>query len=157
MPSPFLSAPKVKPMHSKIVLALSVVAAGVAVAAVPGRSATTEQGVYTEAQAAEGATLYQGACAMCHGEKLAGSYEVPALEGRFVAAWSGGSVERLYSYVSESMPLYAPGSLTPEDNAKIVAYMLKANGMPSGSKPLPADGAALKSIMFVPRPASAVR
>jgi hypothetical protein len=48
------------------------------------------------------------------------------------------------------MPQMAPGSLSPDANAKIVAYLLKSNGMPAGSKPLPADQAALDKIAFKP-------
>jgi mono/diheme cytochrome c family protein len=112
--------------------------------------ASTARGAYTDAQAAEGATLYKAACAMCHGDTLMGSFEVPSLTGRFVANWSNGSVGTLFDYVSNAMPQMAPGSLAPEDNAKIVAYLLKANGMPAGAKPLPSDPAALKAIAFEP-------
>jgi mono/diheme cytochrome c family protein len=114
------------------------------------KSLSTARGVYTEAQAAEGATLYQGACALCHGANLMGTFEVPTLVGRFVHNWSNGSVGTLFDYVGRAMPQMAPGSLSPEDNAKIVAYLLKANGMPAGDKPLASDQAALDKIAFVP-------
>ncbi|WP_404714012.1 c-type cytochrome [Sphingomonas sp. MMS24-J13] len=112
--------------------------------------ASTARGAYTAAQATEGATLYKGACAMCHGESLAGTFEVPPLTGLFVARWSNGSVGALFDYVSNAMPQMAPGSLSPDDNAKIVAYLLQANGMPAGTKPLSTDAAALKAIAFEP-------
>ncbi len=111
---------------------------------------STARGAYTEAQAAEGAELYKTACAMCHGENLMGTYEIPALTGRFIGNWSNGSVGTLFTYVSDAMPQMAPGSLSPEDNAKIVAYLLKANGMPAGTQPLPSDRAALNRIAFEP-------
>jgi mono/diheme cytochrome c family protein len=121
-------------------------------AAAPGQQAgqTTAHGVYTEAQATEGAALYKGVCASCHGENLMGTFEVPTLTGRFVANWSNGSVGTLYTYVSDAMPQMAPGTLSPDDNARIVAYLLKANGMPAGAQPLPSDRAALEKIAFVP-------
>jgi mono/diheme cytochrome c family protein len=111
---------------------------------------TTASGVYTDAQAAEGATLYQGACSLCHGANLMGTFEVPTLVGRFVHNWSNGSVGTLFDYVGRAMPQMAPGSLSPEQNAKIVAYLLKANGMPAGDKPLASDQAALDKIAFTP-------
>jgi len=112
---------------------------------------STASGVYTEAQAAEGAALYAGACAVCHGDTLAGTYEIPALTGRFIRNWSNGSVGTLFDYVSRAMPQMAPGSLSPEDNARIVAYLLMANGMPPGTRPLPNDQATLDRIAFSPR------
>lgn len=123
-----------------------------AAAAATGQSPATgtSKGVYTEAQAAEGADLYKAACAMCHGDNLMGTFEVPTLTGRFISNWSNGSVGALFAYVSDAMPQMAPGSLSPEDNAKIVAYLLKANGLPAGKEALPSDRAALAKIAFDP-------
>lgn len=132
------------------VLGFAAVVLTISIAAAPGGPASTTKGVYTEAQAAEGAELYKGACAICHGESLAGSFEVPALTGRFIANWSNGSVGTLFDYISHAMPQMAPGSLSPEDNAKIVAYLLKANNLPAGARPLPSDQAALDRIAFEP-------
>jgi hypothetical protein len=44
------------------------------------------------------------------------------------------------------MPKTEPGSLSKEEYASIVAYLLKLNGMPAGKQPLPADTAALGKI-----------
>lgn len=140
-----------------LVLAATLVA-GPSIGERPGAASdhivghTTADGVYSAAQAAEGATLYQGICASCHGESLMGSYEVPALTGRFVANWANGSVGTLFEYVSRAMPQMAPGSLSPDDNARIVAYLLHANGMPAGAKPLPSDPSSLNAIAFRPVP-----
>jgi len=134
-------------------LAVPAIAAAIAVisiAAAPSPAPSTMTGVYTLAQAAEGKALYDGACAMCHGPSLHGSFEVPPLTGKFIANWSNTSVGGLHAYVQEAMPLFAPGSLGAEDNAKIVAYMLHANGYPAGPAPLPSDGATLSKIAFVP-------
>ncbi|WP_164857196.1 c-type cytochrome [Sphingomonas crocodyli] len=109
---------------------------------------TSAQGIYTEAQAAEGAELYQGSCAACHGVALGGSMETPPLNGKWVANWAGKPMSHVVDYISHAMPLYAPGSLSPEDNAKIVAYLLKANAMPAGSVALPSDPAALDKLRF---------
>jgi mono/diheme cytochrome c family protein len=137
------------PRYARLALvAASALALSAAIGQQPGPS--TARGAYTEAQATEGATLYKAACAACHGESLAGSFEVPGLTGTFMARWSNGSVGTLFDYVSNAMPQMAPGSLGAEDNAKIVAYLLQANGMPAGAKPLPSDAAALKGIAFEP-------
>ena len=110
----------------------------------------TAAGRYTAAQAEAGARLYSITCAMCHGQQLQGMGEVPALTGRFVANWAGRPVADLYAYVSQAMPQHAPGSLTPEQNAQLVALILKANGAPEGRSALPADEAALRRITFDP-------
>lgn len=127
---------------------IGIAATVIALFAAAGQQPDPAAGAYTEAQAAEGAALYKGACAMCHGDNLMGSFEVPALIGRFAAHWSNGSIGALFEYVSSAMPQMAPGSLAPEDNARIVAFLLKANGMPAGTNPLPTNPALLKRIKF---------
>jgi mono/diheme cytochrome c family protein len=129
--------------------AIGLIAVG---AAQPG-SLGTPAGVYTDAQAAAGAQVYGERCVMCHGAMLEGTYEIPALRGKFAANWSRKPVGALYDYIGRAMPQFAPGTLPPEENASVVAYLLKANGMPAGSRTLPANSAALQRITFVPVPA----
>jgi S-disulfanyl-L-cysteine oxidoreductase SoxD len=116
----------------------------------PGHKARigTAHGVYTEQQAVEGAQVYKRVCAMCHGEALYGTGEIPPLKGRLIYNFRGSSVGALYDYVSRAMPQMAPGSLSPSDNAAIVAFLLKENDMPAGAERLPADQAALDAIPF---------
>jgi hypothetical protein len=52
----------------------------------------------------------------------------------------------LFDYVSTAMPLDHPGALPPAANADIVAFLLKSNDIPSGSKELSAN--SLKAINF---------
>jgi hypothetical protein len=44
------------------------------------------------------------------------------------------------------MPKNDPATLTPEESAQVIAYLLKINGVPSGETELSADAAALKKI-----------
>jgi mono/diheme cytochrome c family protein len=105
-------------------------------------------GVYTEAQADRGHTLYMQNCSRCHGADLSGTFEIPPLVGRFMPYWSGSTLDQLFDYVSTAMPLDHPGSLGPGANADILAFILKSNGIPAGSKELAAGG--LKAINFDP-------
>lgn len=123
-------------------------AALIAFSAASGAAASTLDGVYSEPQAARGAQAYQQNCAMCHGADLAGAYEVPNLRGYFVGRWTGASLGTLYEYVGSAMPLHAPGALSPENYADILAYLLKVNGLPAGARELPADDAALQGIVI---------
>ena len=105
-------------------------------------------GVYTEEQAGRGQTLYQQSCGRCHGANLAGTFETPPLMGRFIPYWSGTTMDVMFDYVSTAMPLDRPGSLGPTSNAAIVAYLLKANGFPAGTKEFGTTVDAQKSISF---------
>ncbi len=108
----------------------------------------TLDGVYTAAQAAEGAAVYARQCAMCHGARLEGTVETPGLTGKFVANWAGRPVGDLFDYLARAMPQMAPGTLQPADNARLVAFILEANGAPAGTRALPADSATLRRIDF---------
>jgi len=131
--------------------ALAALAAIVALAAgAPAFSKGSQSGVYTAAQADEGARVYATQCAMCHGARLEGTVETPGLVGKFVANWAGRPLGDLFDYLGRAMPQGSPGRLDPQDNARLVAFILRANGAPAGDAALPADAAALRRITFDP-------
>jgi cytochrome c len=112
----------------------------------PATAAGTGAGVYTEAQAGEGAAIYAERCAMCHGKSQEGTWEVPPLHGKFLANWGHAPLSSLYDYLGRAMPQFAPGTLTPQDNVRLIAFLLKANGQPAGAKTLIEDRATLAAI-----------
>jgi cytochrome c5 len=129
--------------------ALTTLAATVALAAgAPALSKGSRSGVYTAEQADEGARVYAMKCAMCHGTRLEGTVETPGLVGKFVANWADRPLADLFDYLARAMPQGSPGTLTPQDNARLVAFILRANGAPVGKAPLPADAAALRRMAF---------
>jgi len=105
-------------------------------------------GVYTDAQAEHGRTLYMQNCGRCHGADLSGTFEIPPLIGRFMPYWSGSTLDALFDYVSTAMPLDHPGALGAAANADILAFILKSNDIPSGAKEL--STGQMKTINFDP-------
>lgn len=132
-------------VRNVIVLAAVVAVAswgGSAAARAPG--ASTNDGVYTAAQAAKGQELYSQACATCHEPaKFTGA--------EFTRAFVGRSLSDIDRAMAE-MPADNPGSLTADDVASLIAYFLQMNKYPAGQTPLSGASAALKSIMISPRP-----
>jgi len=120
-------------------LLLLLLAGGSALEAKPAVPAARP--VFTAAEAEAGAQVYAGACAMCHGKALEGTYEVPPLTGRFVANWSKAPVRDLQDYLRRAMPLFAPGSLSDEDATHVVAYLVRANGLAVRPAPGPRKSA----------------
>ena len=120
-------------MRYKTILAAAmlVLTAGIAQA-----RTSVWDGVYSDAQAMRGQTLYMQSCARCHGADLSGTFEIPPLVGRFMPYWSGSTLDALFDYVSSAMPLDHPGALGAGANADILAFILKSNAIPSGSKEL---------------------
>lgn len=98
------------------------------------------EGIFTEAQAARGKSLYFDSCAVCHGGALQGEEDSPPLSGKhFFARWGAGPVSLLYGYINTQMPLGQPGSLGAGGAADVVAYILAVNKLPSGKRELPSD------------------
>jgi polar amino acid transport system substrate-binding protein len=94
--------------------------------------------LYTSAQAAQGASLYASKCGMCHGTQLEGGAG-PPLEGANMTTLGEKThlhVGEMFSYITTNMPMNAPASLSKDEYVKIMAYILKQNGYPAGSKPL---------------------
>jgi mono/diheme cytochrome c family protein len=111
---------------------------------------TVWSGVYSEAQAYRGEKVADKSCIGCHGPGLDGGDSGPKLLGeKFLADWSSQPVSELFDYVLESMPADAPGTLSKEDAAAVLAYILKINKMPDGKDDLPGEHNALSRIQFV--------
>jgi mono/diheme cytochrome c family protein len=98
---------------------------------------SVNEGVYTAEQAKRGEALYKEQCSACHGDNLEGSGPMPPLAGKdFLANWQGKTVGDLFEKTSTTMPATAPGSLTPEQAADIISFMLSKDAYPAGSAAL---------------------
>jgi len=106
---------------------------------------STRTGAYTEVQAGRGKELYTLNCVSCH---TAITHTGPA----FVDKWEGRLLWELYQFLSESMPKSEPGSLTPGEYSRVLAYMLQMNGAPAGPVELLPDSTALKLIRIELKP-----
>ena len=100
-------------------------------------AASNWNGAFTEAQATRGDALYGRFCANCHSRDLAGGDRGPALAGPgFSAKWSAKPVIELLGYIQGAMPLNGPGTVGRQQNADILAFMLKKSGATAGAKDL---------------------
>ncbi len=107
------------------------------------------EGVYSSAQAKRGQALYAKACASCHRADLEGHGPTPSLAGsEFRDRWDGQTLDDLFEKTQATMPGDHPGSLSREDNAAILAFILQSNEMPAGEKDLKTDSDSLAKIRF---------
>ncbi|MGH9717439.1 MAG: PQQ-binding-like beta-propeller repeat protein [Candidatus Acidiferrales bacterium] len=109
---------------------------------------------FTSQQAAQGRQAYAASCAGCHGQNLNGGEFASALAGAtFTQNWGGKSADTLFSYVCTKMPPDKAGSLSANNCAQLVAFILERNGVQPAATPLPVDVKALEK-MSIPRGAT---
>ena len=114
---------------------------------------TTQEGVHTQEQATRGMALYKVQCASCHGLALEGLQGPPLAGDDFMRVWSG-PLSDLVSKIQHTMPLNAPGKLTAQQSADILAYMLQVGKFPAGKNELSSDEKVLSQITFPSVPPS---
>ncbi len=106
-------------------------------------------GIYTEEQATRGKALYSQECSSCHGGELTGGEMAPPLAGgEFMAGWDGLTVGDLFERIRISMPQNAPGSLSGQQNADVLAFIFSASKFPTGTTEMPKEAGILKQIKF---------
>ena len=136
----------------RIVGAAALVLFGAGAAAPAEQPAANAAAGYTVEQAERGGALYEEQCVSCHGPIRAIIPEMAPLLGdyTFRSNWRGRPLGELFGMIIETMPQDAPGTLTPEETAGIVAYILQGNRVPVGGTELPHDPVALADIPFDP-------
>lgn len=115
----------------------------------PAESRSVWDGVYTEEQAKRGEEVYKKECAACHGAELTGGESAPSLTGgAFQANWNGLTLGDLFDRIRKTMPQGKPGSLTRQQDADVLSFMLSANKFPAGKTELYRQSEMLKEIRF---------
>ena len=111
---------------------------------------TVWDAVFSEAQATRGETAYGQYCAKCHGPDLMGADVAPPLTGtEFTSGWNDLTVGDLFERLRITMPADMPGSVSAQDNADLVAFLLAKNGVPAGAAELPPQAEVLKGIKIL--------
>ena len=138
-------------LSSTAVLASVCVGNIVARVTAEGPPPALRDGAYSSEQAARGDKLYAAECASCHGSVGEGGDQSPPLNGTtFIANWSGLTLGDLMERIRTTMPQENPGKLTRQEDADVIAFLLKLNGFPAGTAELPKDTPTLKLIKIEP-------
>lgn len=111
--------------------------------------------VFTMAQAQAGRKVFMTHCIACHGTNLQG-VSAPAVAGKAFLGpvksngWNVSDAEYL---IATSMPFNAPGTLTPNEQADVLAFILAENCYPSGKTMLSTkEDAVLQHVKLGPLP-----
>jgi mono/diheme cytochrome c family protein len=96
---------------------------------VSAQDKTADQGVYTSAQAARGATVFDAHCVSCHRE----GGTAPVLAGaRFTKTFADATLLSVFTTIQTTMPRNAPGTLSEMEYVDVVAHLLRLNGFADG-------------------------
>jgi cytochrome c len=87
----------------------------------------------------KGVNIYNTACARCHGGSGQGGIGPPLMSDSANLS-KYGTAQALFSFIKNSMPFSAPGSLPENEYHQVTAYLImKNNLLPGDQKFEPAD------------------
>jgi mono/diheme cytochrome c family protein len=96
-------------------------------------------GLYSEAQAERGRTVFTNVCAECH--------EMEDLTNEdFRQNWDGTTLYELFDLIRTTMPDEEPGTLTPQQYVDVTAYVLQLNKLPAGPADFAGDSASASAV-----------
>jgi mono/diheme cytochrome c family protein len=107
---------------------------------------TTNDGVYTKAQADGAKAQFAKICAECHPFTVAAKKkpkDVPLGDEPFFENWEGRSLDAIITTIVLTMPNDGSGVVTDAEAVDLVAYILQQNGFPAGETALTKDSAAV--------------
>ena len=116
---------------------------------------TLQDGVFSDAQAARGRTLYEQRCAGCHGPALEGAQAPPLVGEGFTARFRTEPLSALFIQIRYAMPPEgaAGGELTSPQAADLVAHILERNGFAAGESEFAAADAENSQVAWPALPA----
>ena len=117
-------------MRNQLRVALLVGSLSAAVHAGQPRPLTA--GVYSAAQAARGEQIYRAQCGDCHGRAMEGLIGPPLAGDFFSSNWSARPLADLVDRIQRTMPFEQPGSLSRQESADLLAYILQTGKFPAG-------------------------
>lgn len=111
---------------------------------------TVNDGVFSEAQAAQGEGVFRATCASCH---------VPSdhTGDTFKLNWLGRTIFDYFKLIKTTMPDDNIGGLSDDDYTRVTTYLLMINGYRAGPDSLPSDTVAMKRIRITAVGADSVK
>ena len=128
-------------IRSLLVIAATTLAVATGAAVLHGQAPqkTTNDAVYTAAQAERGKSTFSEKCAACHDPaRFTGD--------AFFDAFNNKALKEVWDIASGTMPEDNPGSLKPQEYGDLMAFFLNLNAFPAGEAELPGNAGAMANI-----------
>jgi cytochrome c5 len=130
-------------------IALGVVVCSAFASAFAARQAgiqkTTNDGIYSTAQADAAKPKFEKLCSQCHAFTVAAKKQekdLPLGDEPFLKKWEGRSLDELLTIIVTTMPNDGSAVVSDEEALNLLAYVLQQNGFAAGKSPLDKAGAA---------------
>ena len=109
------------------------------------RQATTNDGIYSKAQADAAKPKFEKLCSECHAFTVAAKkqeQDLPLGDEPFLKKWEGRSLDELLTLIVTTMPNDGSAVISDEEGLNLLAYVLQQNGFAAGKAPLNKEGAS---------------
>ena len=106
---------------------------------------TTNDGIYTKAQADAAKPKFEKLCSDCHAFTVVAKKQekdLPLGDEPFLKKWEGRSLDELLTVIVTTMPNDGSAVITDAEALDLLAYVLQQNGFAPGKVPLDKAGGA---------------
>jgi mono/diheme cytochrome c family protein len=121
-----------------VALFVAVAGSALGMAQEPAKKTIWDGALYTQEQAARGASTFAATCSNCHGANLQGNNAKALVGDQFFRDFQQRTVEYLLTFISKNMPNNAPGTLDATTYLDLTAFILSRNDVPAGTAPFTA-------------------
>lgn len=107
--------------------------------------ATTNDGIYSKAQADAAKPRFDKLCSQCHAFTVAAKKQekdLPLGDEPFLKKWEGRSLDELLTLIVTTMPNDGSAVINDEEALNLLAYVLQQNGFAPGKAPLTKESAS---------------
>ncbi len=132
-------------MVSGGIIALSVVVCSVAALRATTAQKTTNDGIYSKAQADAAKPQFEKMCSQCHAFTVAArkkEKDMLLADEPFLKKWEGRSLDELLTVIVTTMPNDGSAVISDDEALNLLAYVLQQNGFNPGASPLNKTGAS---------------
>jgi len=106
---------------------------------------SSNDGIYTKAQADGAKAQYDTLCLECHTFTVAAKKkpeDLPLGDEPFFKTWEGKTIDELVSVIVLTMPNDGSAVVNEDEALNLMAYVLQQNGFPAGAAPLTKETAS---------------
>jgi cytochrome c5 len=106
---------------------------------------TTNDGIYSKAQADAAKPQFEKLCSQCHAFTVAAKKQekdLPLGDEPFLKKWEGRTLDELLTVIVTSMPNDGSAVISDDEALSLLAYVLQQNGFAAGKTPLNKAGAS---------------